>query len=165
MRLDQKIMTVQIELESLRKEKDIASVERRQKLEDDLSKYRDEVKVLTERWEKERAEIDSIKKTQEDLEKARGGARSSSEDGNFARASELRFGVIPNLEKKLPKEGEKAAAEDTLIHDSVTADDIANVVSRVTGIPGLQIDQRQHREADSHGRHTARVRPGPRRGP
>ena len=135
MRLDQKIMTIQIELESLRKEKDIASVERRQKLEDDLKKYQDEAKSLTERWEKERAEIDTIKQTQTELDKARVELDQAQRDGNFARASELRFGVIPNLEKKLPAEGEATASDDTLIHDSVTADDIANVVSRVTGIP------------------------------
>ncbi len=135
MRLDQKIMTIQIELESLRKEKDIASVERRQKLEDDLKKYQDEAKSLTERWEKERAEIDTIKQTQTELDKARVELDQAQRDGNFARASELRFGVIPNLEKKLPAEGEATASDDTLIHDSVTADDIASVVSRVTGIP------------------------------
>ncbi|OIW35183.1 P-loop containing nucleoside triphosphate hydrolase protein [Coniochaeta ligniaria NRRL 30616] len=136
MRLDQKIMTIQIELESLRKESDIASKERREKLEEDLKKYQEEVKTLTEKWEKERAEIDAIKRTQEELDKARMELEQAQREGNFGRASELRFGVIPTLEKKLPKEGEQPQArESTLIHDSVTADDIANVVSRITGIP------------------------------
>ncbi|TPX14270.1 uncharacterized protein E0L32_000664 [Thyridium curvatum] len=136
MRLDQKIMTIQIELESLRKEKDVASKERRSKLEDDLRKYQKEVRLLTERWEKERGEIDSIKKTQEELDKARIELDQAQRTGKFGRASELRFGIIPSLEKKLPKEGEeKRASDDSLIHDSVTADDIATVVSRITGIP------------------------------
>lgn len=134
-RLDQKIMTIQIELESLRKEKDIASVERREKLEADLKKYEEECKHLTEKWEKEKAEIDSIKKVQEELDKARIELEQAQRVGNFGKASELRFGVIPTLEKKLPKEGEKVENEGALIHDSVTADDIANVVSRITGIP------------------------------
>ena len=64
-------MTVQIELESLRKETDIASKERREKLEHDLDAYQEEVKKLTEKWEKERAEIEAIKKIKEDLDKAR----------------------------------------------------------------------------------------------
>lgn len=139
MRLDQKIMTIQIELESLRKEKDIASRERREKLEADLKQLEEEQKTLTERWEKEKGEIDSLKKIQEDLDKARVELDQAQREGNFARASELRFGVIPKLEQQLPKEGEEPTptegTDGTLIHDSVTADDIANVVSRITGIP------------------------------
>ncbi|KAK3943744.1 P-loop containing nucleoside triphosphate hydrolase protein [Diplogelasinospora grovesii] len=134
-RLDQKIMTIQIELESLRKEKDVASKERREKLEADLKKYQEEVKGLTERWEKEKAQLDAIKQTQAELDRARVELEQAQREGNFARASELRFGVIPSLERKLPKEGEKQPGEGTLLHDSVTADDIANVVSRITGIP------------------------------
>ncbi|KAK2595231.1 chaperone ATPase hsp78 [Conoideocrella luteorostrata] len=141
MRLDHKIMTIQIELESLRKEKDVASQERREKLEKDLKKYQDEISELNTRWEKERSEIESVKKVQEDLEKARFDLEQAQREGNFARASELRFGVIPNLEQKLPSDQEtqqqqqQQPAEDSLIHDSVTSDDIANVVSRITGIP------------------------------
>ena len=136
LRLDQRIMTIQIELESLRKEKDVASRERREKLEADLKKCQEEVNGLTEKWEKEKAEIDTIKQTQAELDRARIELDQAQREGNFAKASELRFGVIPTLEKKLPQEGgEKAEAEGTLIHDSVTADDIANVVSRITGIP------------------------------
>lgn len=137
MRLDHKIMTIQIELESLRKESDIASKERREKLESDLKKLNEEISELNARWEKERAEIESVKKIQEDLDKAKFELEQAQREGNFGRASELRFGVIPNLEKKLPKEGEakEAKPSDTLIHDSVSPDDIANVVSRITGIP------------------------------
>lgn len=138
MRLDQKIMTIQIELESLRKEKDVASRERREKLEADLKKLQEEAGTLSERWEKERGEIESLKKVQENLDKARIELDQAQRQGNFARASELRFGVIPNLEQKLPQDGEQqvdSEGPDTLIHDSVTADDIANVVSRITGIP------------------------------
>ncbi|GAP86133.1 putative heat shock protein mitochondrial [Rosellinia necatrix] len=138
MRLDQKIMTIQIELESLRKEKDVASQERREKLESDLKKLQDENKALTKRWEKERGQIEALKKVQEDLDKARIELEHAQRSGNFARASELRFGVIPNLEIKLPKDGETKPGThdpDTLIHDSVTGDDIAAVVSRITGIP------------------------------
>ncbi|KAF5661015.1 heat shock mitochondrial [Fusarium heterosporum] len=137
MRLDHKIMTIQIELESLRKESDVASKERREKLENDLKKLNEQISGLNERWEKERAEIESVKKIQEDLDKARFELEQAQREGNFGRASELRFGVIPNLEQKLPKEGEskESQSDDTLIHDSVSPDDIANVVSRITGIP------------------------------
>ncbi|GJC92368.1 ATPase [Colletotrichum higginsianum] len=133
MALDQKIMTIQIELESLRKEKDVASQERREKLQADLKKYEGEISELTKRWEAERAEIEAVKKTQEDLDKAKIELDQAQREGNFGRASELRYSVIPSLEMKIPKDGEKAG--DTLVHDAVTADDIAAVVSRVTGIP------------------------------
>jgi ATP-dependent Clp protease ATP-binding subunit ClpB len=137
MRLDHKIMTIQIELESLRKEKDVASKERREKLEKDLKNLHDEISALNARWDKERAEIESVKKIQEELDKAKFELEQAQREGNFARASELRFGVIPTLEQKLPtdQEGAESKENDTLIHDSVTGDDIANVVSRITGIP------------------------------
>ncbi|KAK8924990.1 Heat shock protein 78, mitochondrial [Metarhizium anisopliae] len=137
MRLDHKIMTIQIELESLRKEKDVASQERREKLEKDLKEYQDEIAQLNARWEKERSEIESVKVIQEDLDKARFDLEQAQREGNFARASELRFGVIPTLEQNLPsdEESQQSQSEDALIHDSVTSDDIANVVSRITGIP------------------------------
>ncbi|ROW18189.1 hypothetical protein VPNG_00247 [Cytospora leucostoma] len=136
MRLDQKIMTIQIELESLRKEKDVASKERREKLEGDLKKLQEEVNTLNERWEKERGELEAIKKTQTDLDKAKIELEMAQREGNFGRASELRYSVIPSLEQKLPKDGEQQHKTDgTLIHDSVTADDIAQVVARITGIP------------------------------
>lgn len=136
MALDQKIMTLQIELESLRKETDIASTERREKLESTLKEHQKEAAVLTEKWEKERAEIDAIKQTKEEIEKAKFELDQAQRENNFGRAGELRYSVIPLLEAQLPKEGENATnIEGTLIHDSVTADDIAAVVSRVTGIP------------------------------
>ncbi|KKA30755.1 hypothetical protein TD95_002602 [Thielaviopsis punctulata] len=133
--LDQKIMTIQIELESLRKETDIASKERREKLQTDLKTYETERDELTKKWETEKAEVDAVKRTQSELDAARIDLDKAQREGNFARASELRFGVIPNLEQKLPKEGERSSSEGSLIHDSVTADDIAAVVSRITGIP------------------------------
>ncbi|KUI57208.1 Heat shock protein 78, mitochondrial [Cytospora mali] len=135
MRLDQKIMTIQIELESLRKETDVASKERREKLEGDLKNLQEEVNTLNERWEKERGELEAIKTTQADLDRAKVELEMAQREGNFGRASELRYSVIPSLEQKLPKEGEQPKTDGTLIHDSVTPDDIAQVVARITGIP------------------------------
>ncbi|KAK5221744.1 chaperone ATPase hsp78 [Exophiala xenobiotica] len=138
-KLDREIMTIQIELESLRKETDVASKERRQKLEETLVEKRKEVYRLTEIWDREKAEIENIKKTKEDLEKARHDLEQARREGNFGRAGELQYATIPKLEAQLPREGEQVQTTtkdgETLIHDSVTADDIANVVSRTTGIP------------------------------
>lgn len=133
--LDREITTIQIELESLRKETDITSRERRQKLEERLKRKQEEVSKLMEIWNKEKEELDNIKRTKEELEKSRFELEKAQREGDYARAGELRYSIIPGLEAKLPKEGDEAKPGQTLIHDSVTADDIANVVSRSTGIP------------------------------
>ena len=134
--LDRDITTIQIELESLRKEKDVSSRERRERLQEQLGSKQEEVRKLNEVWDKEKSEIDSLKRTKEELDRARFALIQSQRDQDFARAGELRYSTIPSLEAKLPKEGEEFAGDSqTLIHDAVTADDIANVVSRTTGIP------------------------------
>jgi len=138
-KLDREIMTIQIELESLRKETDITSKERRAKLEENLREKQKEVARLTEIWDKERAEIEAIKRTKEELEKARQELEQARREGNFGKAGELQYATIPKLESQLPKEGAEVSTTntngETLIHDSVTSDDIAGVVSRTTGIP------------------------------
>ncbi len=136
--LDQKIMTIQIELESLRKETDIASKERRVKLESSLEALQEEVGVLNEKWEKERGDLEAIKKIKSDLEEARTELEQAQRMNNYGRAGELRYSIIPDLEAKLPKDGDQVPGSTDgshLIHDAVTADDIAMVVSRTTGIP------------------------------
>ena len=137
--LDRQIMTLQIELESLRKETDVASQERKETLESTLKSKQEEAAKLTYVWDKERAEIEAIKKTKEDLEKARIELDQAQREGNFGKASELQYAIIPKLQSQIPKEGTDVStigeSGQTLIHDSVTADDIANVVARSTGIP------------------------------
>lgn len=137
--LDRQILTIQIELESLRKETDIASRERRESLENTLQRKQSEAKDLTEKWDKERAEIEAIKQAKQELESMRNELEQAQRQGDLARASELRYSIIPGLQKRLPSESIDSAAgtgnAETLIHDSVTGDDIANVVSRTTGIP------------------------------
>lgn len=138
-KLDREIMTIQIELESLRKETDITSKERRSKLEENLKGKQTEVVRLTEIWDKEKGEIEAIKRTKEDLEKARQELDQARREGNFGKAGELQYATIPKLESQLPQEGAELSTTnangETLIHDSVTSDDIAGVVSRTTGIP------------------------------
>ena len=136
--LDRQIMTIQIELESLRKEDDIASLERRESLETTLKSKQSEAAELTRKWDQEKAEIQSIKNIKEDLEKARLELEQARREGNFAKASELQYATIPKYEERMPKdkaEGPDGQAEGSLLHDMVTADDIATVVSRTTGIP------------------------------
>ncbi|KAI9670700.1 MAG: chaperone ATPase hsp78 [Alyxoria varia] len=136
--LDRALMTIQIELESLRKETDVASVERKERLENTLRSKRDEVNKLNEKWESERAEIELLKKAKQDLELARLELDRAQREGNFGKAGELRYSRIPQLEQQIPKDGADVSStkeSDSLLHDSVTADDIATVVSKTTGIP------------------------------
>ncbi|KAL0089375.1 P-loop containing nucleoside triphosphate hydrolase protein, partial [Phycomyces blakesleeanus] len=133
--LDRQIMTTQIELESLRKESDAASVERRNKLQSELEEKQKESQRLSAIWNEERQKLEGIQKIKEDLEKARVELDLAQRSGNFQKASELRYGTIPTLEKKLPKENLDEDNPDAFIHERVTADDIARVVARMTGIP------------------------------
>lgn len=137
--LDRQIMTIQIELESLRKETDIASKERRDKLEDSLKTKQEDLARLTEIWEREKSEIAAVKDAKSKLEAARIELDQAQREGNFGKASELRYSIIPKLQERLPK-GDSVLSADgdrgkVIIHDSVTADDIATVVSKTTGIP------------------------------
>ena len=136
--LDGQIMTIQIELESLRKETDLTSIERKDTLEKSLSSKQQEVARLTELWNEERAEIDAIKNARSDLEKARMALEHAQRLGDYANASELRYSTIPTLQAKLPQENreERETRRDgEILHDSVSANDIEAVVSRQTGIP------------------------------
>ncbi|KAF3922499.1 hypothetical protein AA313_de0209637 [Arthrobotrys entomopaga] len=132
--LDREILTIQIELESLKKETDVMSVDRRKKLQEQLKEKQDEAARLTKIWEAEKAEIASIKTTQEELDIARTELHTAQRTGNFAKASELQYSTIPRLERTIKEISEKQK-EGGLLHDSVTSEDIARVVSRATGIP------------------------------
>ena len=134
--LDRQIMTIQIELESLRKETDVPSVERKEKLEQELQIKEDEAARLTEIWEKEKSEIEAIKNARSDLEAARIALEQAQREGDYGKASELRYSTIPRLQSLLPQEGAEASASASgILHDSVTPADIEAVVSRQTGIP------------------------------
>lgn len=138
--LDRQIMTIQIELESLRKESDVTSVERREKLGNSLTSKEEQVARLTEAWKKEKLEIDAIKNARSDLEKARVALENAQREGNYGRASELRYSTIPKLQAQLTQEGEERRQMEksggiAIVSDSVSANDIEAVVSRQTGIP------------------------------
>ena len=131
--LGRQVMTIQIELESLRKESDATSIERKEKLEQSLSSKEQEVARLTEVWNKEKSEIDAIKNARSDLEKARIALENAQRQGQYGVASELRYSTIPKLQAQL--EFPEAGRYGEIIHDSVSVHDIEAVVSRQTGIP------------------------------
>lgn len=137
--IDRSIITMQIELESLKKDIDEASLERRQELEASLSTKQKESAELTAKWDEEKKKLNETKKLKQDLEQARIELDICSRNGDLGRASELRYGLIPQLESKLPKEVDMGDEPDNeagaMVREKVTSADIANVISRITGIP------------------------------
>ncbi|GBL52383.1 ATP-dependent chaperone protein ClpB [Candidozyma auris] len=135
--LDRQIMTIQIELESLRKEEDQLSKDRTTKLEEELKVKESELKELTEKWESEKKAIDEVKQAKADLEQARFDLEESQREGNYAKASELQYSTIPRLQQQVQEltESEDVVKSSSILHDSVTSDDIAAVISKMTGIP------------------------------
>lgn len=131
--IDRSIMTVQIELESLRKETDTLSKERKAQLEASLTLKQAESARLTQIWDHDKAELKVQRTTKEEIERASIELESAQREGDFGKASELRYSTIPGLQAKLPKE--RAEDGEIVTRDCVTADDIANVVARTTGIP------------------------------
>ena len=121
--LDRQIMTIQIELESLRKETDVASIDRKGLLEKSLSTFQSEAAELSAIWEKEKEELQATKDAKEELEQARIELENAQREGNFGRAGELRYATIPSIEARLPQENNRDNFKG-LIHDTVTADDI-----------------------------------------
>jgi len=131
--IDRKIMQLQIEREALKKESDQASRDRLVKLEKELAELEEKSAALTRRWQEEKEKLASASKVKEELEKARFELDQAQRKGDFARAGELAYAVIPGLEKKL-KEAE-AAGESKMLEEAVTESHVAQVVSRWTGIP------------------------------
>src|SRR5690606_34429778 len=125
------------ELTSLEKETDEASAERREAIERELSDLRERSDAMKAEWQAEKEAIKGISEAKEQLEHARVELERAQREGDLSRAAELRYGVIPELEKTVA-EGEARedeAKETRFLREEVTSDDIAEVVARWTGIP------------------------------
>src|SRR5258705_15494 len=131
--LDRRIIQLKIEREALKKETDKASKDRLEKLESELAGLEEESATLTARWNEEKKALQSVQKLKEEIDKARQELEIAQRRGNLARAGELAYGVIPDLERKLKSAEEKGSAR--LVNEAVTEEHIAQIVSRWTGIP------------------------------
>ncbi|BBE35733.1 ATP-dependent chaperone ClpB [Sphingosinicella microcystinivorans] len=131
--LDRRIIQLKIEREALRKETDTASKDRLANLERDLADLEEQSAELTTRWQAEREKMQSETKLKEQLDAARIELEQAQRSGDLGRAGELSYGVIPGLEKQLAEA--EGASKGAMVREEVTADDIAAVVSRWTGIP------------------------------
>ncbi|MGF1502166.1 MAG: ATP-dependent chaperone ClpB [Paracoccaceae bacterium] len=132
--LDRDIIQKKIEAEALKKETDRASKDRLDKLEEELAGLEEEAARLTARWQGEKAKLGQARDLKEQLDEARSHLDVAKRQGDLARAGELAYGVIPELERRL---GDAEAAEggDLMVEEAVTPEHVAGVVSRWTGIP------------------------------
>ena len=136
--LERRVMQLEIERQALDKEKDAASKERLEKLERELADLKEEASRLKTRWQSEKEVITSIQHIKEEMEQARAEQQRAERDGDLTRASELRYGVIPDLEKRIAAENERLAATQNgrqMLKEEITEEDIAEIVSNATKIP------------------------------
>jgi len=132
--LDRRIMQLKIEREALKKEKDQASKDRLAKLEKEIVNLEEKASALSSRWQEEKSKLASAQKLKEQLDAARIELEQAQRKGDLAKAGELAYGVIPELEAKLKKLEEDEGKGGAMAQEVVTPDLIAQVVSRWTGI-------------------------------
>ena len=136
--LERRILQLEIEREALRKEKDQASKERLGALEKELANLKSDRDALKAQWEGEKHAIDDIQKLRTALELARTEMEQAQRRGDLTRVAEYKYGKIPQLEQQLKEHEAKVSGDRTkrrLLQEEVTADEVADVVSRWTGIP------------------------------
>ncbi len=139
--VNRRVMQLEIERTSLKKEKDESSKQRRDAIEAELVQLRERSAEMTAQWEREKQALQGVSDTKERLEAARAEAERAEREANLQRAAELRYGEIPELERQLAEhesaERERAGEEGVpvFLKDEVAPDDIAEVVARWTGIP------------------------------
>jgi ATP-dependent Clp protease ATP-binding subunit ClpB len=131
--LDREIVRMKIEQEALKKETDAASKDRLKRLEKDLASLQEKADALTAKWKAEKDKLSSAAELQKQLDKAKNDLADAIRRGDFQRAGELQYSVIPQLESRL--KDTEAAGSSGVASEAVTADNIAQVVSRWTGIP------------------------------
>jgi ATP-dependent Clp protease ATP-binding subunit ClpB len=132
--LDREILQKQIEAEALRLEDDTASIDRLATLEKDLANLQDRSATMTAQWQAERDKLASARDLKEQLDRARADLEIAKREANLARAGELSYGIIPQLEKQL-NDAENREDEGMMVAETVRPEQIASVVERWTGIP------------------------------
>lgn len=136
--VNRKITQLEIEREALKKEKDKASKERLEKLENELEGLKKQTSEMIAHWEREKEAISHIRKIKEGLESTRAEAQAAERQGDLSRAAELKYGTLIELEKGLEEENsklEELQAVRKMLKEEVGSEDIAEVVAKWTGIP------------------------------
>jgi len=145
--LERQIMQLEMEREALKKEKDAASRERLEKLERELAEVKEQASTLRAQWLKEKEEIGKTQKVAERVEQLRAELEQAQRRGDLHRASEIQYGLLPDMERELKKMEHAAPAGDSekkttaILREEVTEEDIAKVVATWTGIPVSRLQE------------------------
>jgi ATP-dependent Clp protease ATP-binding subunit ClpB len=131
--IDRRLMQLKIEQEALKKESDTGSKERLKRIAKDIASLDEQSAALTQRWQAEKSKLGDAQKLKAELEQARNDLVQAQRKGEFQRAGELTYSVIPGIEKKLKDIEDKGS--DAMVEEAVTPNHIAQVVSRWTGVP------------------------------
>ncbi len=156
-RLDRRLIQLKMERQALKKETDEASQKRRQTLEEEISQLEKEYADLNEIWKAEKATLQGEQKIKSDLEQAQFELEKARRSGDLNKMSELQYGTIPKLEKQLQAVQQAEQQETHLVRNKVTEKEIAEIVSKWTGIPVSKMLEGERKkllnmEAEIHGR-------------
>ena len=134
-RLERRLIQLKIEREALKKEDDAATIKRLEKLKDEIAELEREYADLEEIWKAEKSEVQGSAQLQQKIEQARQEMELARRKGDLNRTAELQYGVIPDLERSLEMVDQNSKVENQLLRNKVTDEEIADVVSKWTGIP------------------------------
>ncbi len=140
--LSRRIMQMEIEETALKKETDRLSQERLEELQRNLAELHDEFAARKAQWENEKASVDRLSQLREEIEQVGRDIASAQQSYDLNKAAELQYGKLPQLQKELAAEEEKVKSQDlSLVHESVTDEEIARIISRWTGIPVSKLNE------------------------
>ncbi len=133
--ISRKIMQLEIEEMALEKETDKLSLDRRESIKRELCELQDKFNSMKAQWENEKKEITSVQDTKAEIDKVNLQIEEAKRNSDYGKAAQLQYGQLPALQKKLEEAEKKSAKGTTLLRDEVTADEIAKIVAKWTGIP------------------------------
>ncbi len=140
--LNRRVMQLEIEETALKKETDHLSQERLAALQKELAELKDEFSVKKAQWDNEKKSVEHVQKLREELETLKGEIKQAQQNYDLEKAAELQYGKLPQLQKQLEIEEEKAKTEDlSLVHENVSEEEIARIISRWTGIPVAKLTE------------------------
>ena len=140
--LSRRIMQLQIEEAALKKETDHLSQDRLAELQKELAELKSSFSTQKAQWENEKTSVDKLSKLREEIEHVNGEIQAAQQAYDLNKAAELQYGKLPELQKQLAEEEEKVKNQDlSLVHESVTEDEIARIISKWTGIPVAKLTE------------------------
>ena len=140
--LSRRIMQLEIEEEALKKEEDRLSKERLENLQEELAELREEFAGKKAQWDNEKASVERVQKIREEIEQVNRDIQKAQQEYNLNKAAELQYGRLPQLKKQLETEEERVKEKDaSLVHEAVTDEEIARIISRWTGIPVTKLNE------------------------